>query len=236
MVLRVDVMDAALRAHYGVDATQVREASTGDRARAGGATARRELCAGAGCRAGPDLLCGRYEGFDERIVEHLASETSVDRSLRPLRRRAGGDGPLRRDLAQAARCARARGLGGRGVIQRSAGGGPEYPHYTRPAEYRGWRVPEILLSGHHERIREWRISRASCALGSRTETARDSKCRFPETSRVRNRRLARAGGRCVLSWRTREHRTCARGAAFATIRERVGQCSDFRSLDAFFLP
>jgi tRNA (guanine37-N1)-methyltransferase len=35
-------------------------------------------------------------------------------------------------------------------------GHPEYPHYTRPASYRGWDVPEILLSGHHERIREWR--------------------------------------------------------------------------------
>ena len=35
-------------------------------------------------------------------------------------------------------------------------GGVEYPHYTRPAEWRGWAVPEVLLSGHHERIREWR--------------------------------------------------------------------------------
>ena len=36
------------------------------------------------------------------------------------------------------------------------GGGPEYPHYTRPAEWRDWRVPDVLLSGHHERIRAWR--------------------------------------------------------------------------------
>jgi tRNA (guanine37-N1)-methyltransferase len=35
-------------------------------------------------------------------------------------------------------------------------GQPEYPHYTRPATYRGWSVPEVLLSGHHARIREWR--------------------------------------------------------------------------------
>src|SRR2546423_8837628 len=43
------------------------------------------------------------------------------------------------------------------------GGGPEYPHYTRPAEYRGWPVPDVLLSGHHARIREWlfRTSRAA---------------------------------------------------------------------------
>ena len=39
-------------------------------------------------------------------------------------------------------------------------GDPEYPHYTRPAEYRGWRVPEVLLSGHHERIRRWRRERS----------------------------------------------------------------------------
>jgi tRNA (guanine37-N1)-methyltransferase len=39
-------------------------------------------------------------------------------------------------------------------------GDPEYPHYTRPAEYRGWRVPEVLLSGHHQRIAEWRRERS----------------------------------------------------------------------------
>jgi tRNA (guanine37-N1)-methyltransferase len=41
------------------------------------------------------------------------------------------------------------------------GGAPEYPHYTRPAEYRGWSVPEVLLSGHHERIREWRAEQSA---------------------------------------------------------------------------
>ena len=39
-------------------------------------------------------------------------------------------------------------------------GAPEYPHYTRPAEYRGWKVPEVLLSGHHEEIRRWRRARS----------------------------------------------------------------------------
>ena len=39
-------------------------------------------------------------------------------------------------------------------------GRPEYPHYTRPAEYRGWRVPEVLLSGHHRRIEAWRLERS----------------------------------------------------------------------------
>jgi tRNA (guanine37-N1)-methyltransferase len=47
------------------------------------------------------------------------------------------------------------------------GGAPEYPHYTRPAEYRGWRVPDVLLSGHHAQIREWRLaqSRARATRG-----------------------------------------------------------------------
>ena len=42
---------------------------------------------------------------------------------------------------------------------------PEYPHYTRPAEFRGWRVPEVLLSGHHEAIRRWRASRPRRGAG-----------------------------------------------------------------------
>ena len=48
------------------------------------------------------------------------------------------------------------------------GGGPEYPHYTRPASYRGWEVPEVLLSGHHAQIRDWRLAqqrREAAALG-----------------------------------------------------------------------
>ena len=40
------------------------------------------------------------------------------------------------------------------------GGAPEYPHYTRPAEHRGWRVPEVLLSGHHARIKDWRLAQS----------------------------------------------------------------------------
>ena len=41
-------------------------------------------------------------------------------------------------------------------------GAPEYPHYTRPAEWRGWAVPDVLLSGHHERIRQWRLEQSRC--------------------------------------------------------------------------
>ncbi len=54
-------------------------------------------------------------------------------------------------------------------------GNPEYPHYTRPAEYRGWAVPEILLSGHHERIERWRLERSRERGGGRagSESAAD---------------------------------------------------------------
>ena len=106
------------------------------------------------------LLCGRYEGFDERIVEHLATDAvSIGRYVL-----AGGE------LAAMVLCdAVIRKLPGAlgdatSAVEESFSpaleGAPEYPHYTRPAEYRGWSVPEVLLSGHHGRIREWRLEQA----------------------------------------------------------------------------
>ena len=106
------------------------------------------------------LLCARYEGFDERIIEHFASdEVSIGRYVL-----SGGE------LAAMVLCdAVLRKLpGALGDASSSAeesfssslGGDPEYPHYTRPAEHRGWRVPEVLLSGHHERIAQWRRERS----------------------------------------------------------------------------
>jgi tRNA (guanine37-N1)-methyltransferase len=102
------------------------------------------------------LLSGLYEGFDQRVVEHFASdELSIGRYVL-----AGGE------LAAMVVCdAVLRKLPGALGHEASAleesfskalEGAPEYPHYTRPAEYRGWSVPEVLLSGHHARIREWR--------------------------------------------------------------------------------
>jgi tRNA (guanine37-N1)-methyltransferase len=106
------------------------------------------------------LLCGRYEGFDERIVEHFASEElSIGRYVL-----AGGE------LAAMVVCdAVLRKLPGVLGKDESAAeesfsaaleGGPEYPHYTRPAEWRGWGVPEVLLSGHHEKVRQWRLEQS----------------------------------------------------------------------------
>jgi tRNA (guanine37-N1)-methyltransferase len=160
MVLRVDVMDAALRGHYGVDAARVRE---GRRVIALAPSGRvldegyvQELAA----EPALTLLCGRYEGFDERIVEHFASETlSIGHYVL-----SGGE-PAAMVVCDAVLRKLPGALGhAESAVEESFSetldGDPEYPHYTRPAEYRGWNVPEILLSGHHERIREWRTEQS----------------------------------------------------------------------------
>ena len=107
------------------------------------------------------LLCGRYEGIDERVREHLANDAiSIGRYVL-----SGGE-----LAAMVVTDAVLRKLPGALGSEESAveesfsaalDGGPEYPHYTRPASYKGWEVPEILLSGDHERIRRWRLERSA---------------------------------------------------------------------------
>jgi tRNA (guanine37-N1)-methyltransferase len=165
MVLRVDVMDATLRAHYGMDPVSLRSTR---RVIALAPTGRVLDDALVGELAGePALtfLCGRYEGFDERIVEHFASDViSVGRYVL-----AGGE--LAAMVCADAVLRRLPGsLGHPGsAVEESFSdaleGLPEYPHYTRPAEFRGWAVPEILLSGHHEEIRRWRLAQARARGG-----------------------------------------------------------------------
>ena len=167
MLLRVDVVESALRARYGIDPVRLRE-----RRRVIALTPAGRLLDDAladELAAEPDLtlLCGRYEGFDERILEHFASdEVSIGRYVL-----SGGE------IAAMVVCdAVLRKLpGALGDASSSAeesfsaalGGDPEYPHYTRPAEHRGWRVPEVLLSGDHGRIEQWRReqSRARTSRG-----------------------------------------------------------------------
>jgi tRNA (guanine37-N1)-methyltransferase len=160
MVLRVDVMDSALRARYGVDPVALRRSRRVIALVPGGRMLDDSYVRELAAEPALTLLCGRYEGFDERIVEHLAGEAlSIGRYVL-----SGGE------LAAMVVCdAVLRKLPGALGHERSAveesfsedlGGAPEYPHYTRPAEYRGWRVPEVLLSGHHERIRHWRRERS----------------------------------------------------------------------------
>ena len=155
MVLRVDVVDAALKTAYaeGERPRIVLLSPTGrllDDGLADELTGEPHVA----------LLCGRYEGFDERVHEHLADdEVSIGRYVL-----AGGELPamvladvLMRKLPGA--------LGHeRSAVEESFSrvleGAPEYPHYTRPPSYRGWGVPEVLLSGDHERVRLWRAEQS----------------------------------------------------------------------------
>jgi tRNA (guanine37-N1)-methyltransferase len=101
------------------------------------------------------LLSARFEGFDERIVQHLASDAI---SVGPYVL-SNGDLPAMVVLDAVARRlpgALAEGSGELESFSDELGGGLEYPHYTRPPEFRGWKVPEILLSGDHARIDAWR--------------------------------------------------------------------------------
>ncbi len=160
MVLRVDVMDAAMQAHYGIDATEVRRRRRVIALAPGGRLLDESYVRELAAEPALTLLCGRYEGFDERIVEHLASESlSIGRYVL-----SGGE-PAAMVLCDSILRKLPGALGHvDSAVEESFSealeGEPEYPHYTRPAEYRGWRVPEILLSGHHERIREWRLQQS----------------------------------------------------------------------------
>jgi tRNA (guanine37-N1)-methyltransferase len=105
------------------------------------------------------ILSSRFEGFDERIVEHIATEAI---SIGPYVL-SGGELPAMVVLDAVARRLPGAMSAGSGDIEsfsRALDGGLEFPHYTRPAEFRGWEVPDVLLSGDHERIAAWRIERS----------------------------------------------------------------------------
>ena len=161
MVLRVDVVDAALRARYGRDPVEERADRRVIVLTPGGRLLDDALVGELAHEPALTLLSGRYEGFDQRIVDHFTTdEVSIGRYVL-----AGGE------LAAMVLCdAVLRKLPGalghpdsalEESFSKALGGAPEYPHYTRPAEYRGWRVPDILLSGHHARIREWRLQQSA---------------------------------------------------------------------------
>ena len=160
MVIRVDVVEAALQGHYGVDAVDATRGRRVIALAAGGRQFDDALASELAAEPEVALLCGRYEGFDERVYEHLATDVvSIGRYVL-----AGGE------LAAMVVCdAITRKLPGAlghedSAVEESFGpaleGAPEYPHYTRPASWRGHEVPEILLSGDHARIREWRLERS----------------------------------------------------------------------------
>ena len=150
MVLRVDVVDAALAAAYADDRPD-RVVALSPQGRQLDQPLVEELAA----EQRVAVLSSRFEGFDERIVTHLATDTV---SIGPYVL-SGGELPamiLLDAIARRLPGALAEGSGDVESFSAALDGGIEYPHYTRPAEYRGWDVPEVLLSGDHGRIEAWR--------------------------------------------------------------------------------
>ena len=159
MVLRVDVVDAALEAAYG-SARPARVVALTPQGRQLDQRLVEELA------AEPELalLSSRFEGFDERIVERLCTDSV---SIGPYVL-SGGELPAMVVLDAIARRlpgALAEGSGEQESFSTVLEGGLEYPHYTRPAEYRGWLVPDVLLSGDHGRIERWRHEQSTTRSG-----------------------------------------------------------------------
>ena len=153
MVMRADVLGAAIdaaRARAGADWPLIYPSPRGGRFD----QARARDWAG---RGGVTFVCGRFEGVDERVLEargvdevslgdfvlsggELAAMAMIDAVVRLLPGVVGDQATLAEESFE------------RGLL--------EYPHYTRPATWEGRAIPEVLLSGHHGRIAEWRLERA----------------------------------------------------------------------------
>lgn len=157
MVMRPDVVDRALKSAHRAPEPAVYLSPRGrrlDQTMVQGFAARRSLT----------LLCGRFEGVDERVlVAHGIEEVSlgdfvlsggepaaialIDAVVRLLPGVVGAEEALAEESFE------------RGLL--------EYPHYTRPADWQGRMVPEVLISGHHEKVKAWRRSQAEAATRAR---------------------------------------------------------------------
>ena len=150
MLLRVDVVAAALDAAYGTVPDHRIVALTPQ-----GRQLTQEVVEELAQEERLTLLSARFEGFDERVVQHLASDAI---SIGPYVL-SNGDLPamvLVDTIARRLPGAIREESGAWETFSPELEGGFEYPHYTRPAEFRGWPVPEVLLSGDHGKIDEWR--------------------------------------------------------------------------------
>jgi len=150
MVLRVDVVAAALDAAYGA-VPEHRVVALTPQGRQLDQQTVEELAA----EERLTLLSSRFEGFDERILTHLASDAI---SIGPYVL-SGGELPAMVLVDAIARRLPGAIRDDSGALESFSAaleGGLEYPQYTRPAEFRGWRVPDVLLAGDHRRIEEWR--------------------------------------------------------------------------------
>jgi tRNA (guanine37-N1)-methyltransferase len=166
MVLRVDVVDAALNAAYSDGREPSRVVLLAPSGRQFDDSMARQLAA----EPHLALLCGRYEGVDERVRDHLATDAV---SVGPYVLSGGELAAMVVIDAMTRKLPGALGHAESAVeesFSEALGGAPEYPHYTRPASYRGWDVPDILVSGDHARVREWRLEQSR----QRAAAARES--------------------------------------------------------------
>ena len=150
MVLRVDVVAAAFDAVYG-GTPDHRVVALSPKGR----QLDQDLVEELAMEPALTLLSARFEGFDQRILDHLCTDAV---SIGPYVL-SGGEIPALAVVDAVVRRlpgALAEGSGEVESFSAALDGGLEYPHYTRPADFRGWEVPEILLSGDHGRIAEWR--------------------------------------------------------------------------------
>lgn len=170
MVIRVDVVAEALQGRYGRDPVEVKQ---NRRVIVLSPTGRKlddpmteELAA----EPALTILCGRYEGFDQRVHDHFATDVVsignyvlsggelaamvlVDAVTRKLPEAHGDERSAREESFSA-----------------ELDGAPEYPHYTRPPEYRGWPVPEVLFSGNHAEIERWRREQSELRRNQRNSS------------------------------------------------------------------
>ncbi len=165
MVIRVDVVEAALRERWGADPLDGRGERRVIALAAGGRRFDDALADELAAEREIALLCGRYEGFDERVHEQLATDVV---SIGPYVL-AGGE--LAAMVVCDAVLRKLPGALGHGesAVEESFSpaleGSPEYPHYTRPAQWRGHAVPEVLVSGDHARVRAWRLTQSRARAG-----------------------------------------------------------------------
>jgi len=156
MLIRVDVVCAALEGRYAAGVDQVLRERRVAVLTPVGRQLTDAVAAELAAQERLTLLCGRYEGFDQRVHDHLANDQI---SVGPFVL-SGGEIPAMTVID--AVCRKLPGALGKEEshlvesFSPELSGGLEYPHYTRPEEFRGWRVPDVLLSGHHGEIERWR--------------------------------------------------------------------------------
>ena len=166
MLIRVDAVCVALEGIYGAPVERVLAERRVAVLTPVGRQLRDEIVTELAGLERLTLLCGRYEGFDQRVHDHLSNDAI---SIGPYVL-SGGEVAAMAVLDTVTR--KLPGALGRDEshledsFSEALGGRPEYPHYTRPEEFRGWSVPAVLLSGDHGEVARWRDEQSHRRAGS----------------------------------------------------------------------